>query len=84
MAQMRLSSEEADKLLLKSVEAKYPKIVVPYPPKGVVIIETTVSETGVVTSTKAIEGHPYLHDAAVSAVKKYKYKPHTGNCFSST
>lgn len=73
-AQVRLSSEEAEKLVIEKPEPAYPPIAKAARAEGIVKIEATVSEQGVVTSAKAISGHPLLQSTAVSSVKRRKYK----------
>lgn len=76
-AQVRLSSDEAEKLVLEKPEPLYPPIAKAAGAEGLVRVEAVVSERGVVTSANAISGHPLLQDAAVRAVKRRKYKTHT-------
>jgi TonB family protein len=52
----------------------------PFPAKtarveGVVVLEGTVSEEGKVVDVHVVSGHPMLVDAAIEAVKKWKYRP---------
>lgn len=75
-AQVRLSTEEAEKLLLDAPLALYPEIAKVARAKGLVKVEISVSDQGFVTSAKAISGHPLLQSAAVGAVKKRKYHPY--------
>jgi TonB family protein len=42
---------------------------------GTVKVAVVVSPSGVVKSTKIVGGHPLLVDAAVDAVKKWKFEP---------
>jgi len=44
--------------------------------QGTVKVAVTVSETGSVSSTKVVSGHPLLVTAAIDAVKHYRYKPY--------
>ncbi len=76
-AQVRLSSEEADKLVIEKPEPIYPAIAKAARAEGIVKVETIVSEQGAVRSAKAISGHPLLRNAALEAVKKRRYKAHT-------
>lgn len=76
-AQVRLSPEEAEKLVLEKPAPVYPASAKVLGAKGVVRVEIVVSEQGAVTSAKATAGHPLLRAAAVSAAKNRKYKPHT-------
>jgi tetratricopeptide (TPR) repeat protein len=73
-AQVRLSSEEAEKLIERS-DPVYPEIAKVARAKGLVRVEAIVSEEGQVTSAKAISGHPLLQTSAQN-VKRQKYKAH--------
>ena len=42
---------------------------------GVVLLEGTVNVSGRVENIHVVEGHPLLVDAAIKAVKKWKYRP---------
>lgn len=75
-AQVRLSSEEADKLVIEKPEPVYPAIAKAARAEGIVKVETIVSEQGAVRSAKAISGHPLLREVAIDAVKKRRYKAH--------
>ena len=75
-AQVRISSDEAEKLLIEKPEPVYPAIAKAMRAEGLVKVEATVSEQGLVTSAKAISGHPLLQPSALSAVKKRRYKAH--------
>ncbi len=76
-AQVRLSAEESEKLLVEKIEPPYPAIARAARAQGVVRVEATVGGDGTVLAARAISGHPLLQASAVSTVKKYRYKPHT-------
>src|SRR5215203_3477443 len=78
-AQVRLTSDEGEKLLVDAPLAEYPKIAIAAHATGLVKVGATISEAGLVTAAKAINGHPLLQSAAVIAVKKYRYKPYLMN-----
>jgi protein TonB len=42
---------------------------------GTVVLEVTISKTGAVDDVKVVSGPPLLQDAAVAAVKTYRYQP---------
>jgi len=75
-AQARLSIEQADKLIVEKPEAAYPPLARQMRLQGAVKADVTISESGTVSSTKLISGHPLLVTAALDAVKKYRYKPY--------
>ncbi|HEV2912366.1 MAG TPA: TonB family protein [Pyrinomonadaceae bacterium] len=74
--QVRLSSEEAEELVIEKPEPLYPAIAKAARAEGIVKVEVAISELGMVTSAKAISGHPLLQIAALDAVKRRKYKAH--------
>jgi TonB family protein len=75
-AQVRLGSEESERLVIEKPEPLYPAIAKAARAEGIIKVEATVSEQGIVTSAKAISGHPLLQSAAISAVKRRKYRAH--------
>ena len=75
-SQVRLSAEDANKLLVEKVEPDYPYFAKLMKHQGIVKVEIMVSEAGAVVSSKVLEGNPTLRSAALDAVKKCKYKPY--------
>jgi TonB family protein len=53
----------------------YPDIAKARHVQGVVRMQITVSEDGLVTDVKVIEGHVLLRDAAVEAARKWRFEP---------
>jgi TonB family protein len=78
-AQVRLSTEEDAKLVVEKPDAIYSPLAKQLKLQGDVKVEVTVSEAGMVTSTKVISGHPLLVTAALDAIKKYRYSPYTAD-----
>jgi periplasmic protein TonB len=64
----------AGKLILK-VDPEYPYLARIARVSGSVIMEATIDEEGNVAEIKVISGHILLNDAAVEAVKHWKYSP---------
>jgi protein TonB len=52
----------------------YPELARKMSISGTVKVAVVVSATGVVKSTKVLGGHPLLVDAAVDAVRKWKFE----------
>lgn len=75
-AQVRLSPEAGDKLLVKKTSPVYPPLAKATRVEGTVKVDLTVSEAGAVVSAKVIEGHPLLKAAAVDAATERTYKPY--------
>ncbi|HUI52675.1 MAG TPA: energy transducer TonB, partial [Terriglobales bacterium] len=59
----------------KRVEPRYPPLALATHLQGVVIIDAVLDENGNVVEMKVVSGHPLLLDAAVNAVRQWKYQP---------
>ena len=75
-ATLILSSKGAEKRLLYHVPPTLPKGATAQQLEGTVILKTMVDDTGKVQSVHLIEGNPALADAAVQAVKQWRYRPY--------
>ncbi len=64
----------AGKLLFK-VDPEYPRLAQIARVSGRVILEATIDEEGNVAGIKVLSGHFLLNEAAVDAVKQWKYSP---------
>lgn len=56
------------------VKPTYPELANRMHVTGTVKIEITIAPNGAVTKTKVMGGHPLLVEAALDAVKKWKYE----------
>jgi Ca-activated chloride channel homolog len=65
---------QESKLILK-VDPAYPELARQARVSGKVVLTLTVDEEGNVTDVNVVSGHPLLDDAAVNAVKQWKYAP---------
>ena len=61
--------------LIRQVTPEYPELAKRARIQDVVILVVTVDEEGNVADIKVARGHPLLRDAAVAAVKQWKYSP---------
>jgi protein TonB len=61
--------------LIQRVEPVYPDIAVFAKVTGTVILEAIVAPDGTVESVKVLRGVKFLNDAALDAVKQWRYKP---------
>jgi TonB family protein len=61
--------------LRRRVEPIYPEAALKARVQGRETLEITVDEEGNVVEAKVLQGHPYLDEAAVAAVKQWKYNP---------
>lgn len=59
--------------LLKSVNARYPKIALKGGIEGKVVLNATTDIYGNVVKLEVLRGHPLLRDAARAAVQQWKY-----------
>ena len=75
-ASVRVPPAVAKELLINKMEPEYPREARDQRIQGAVILKIKISETGNVTDVVLISGHPLLAQAAVDAVKQWKYKPY--------
>jgi protein TonB len=61
--------------LIHRVEPKYPEIAVVTKITGIVILEATVGEDGAVQSVRVLRSVKFLDQAAIDAVKQWRYSP---------
>jgi protein TonB len=73
-APVRVGMLEQSKLIYR-VNPVYPAIAVKARVMGTVILEAVVDEEGAISTLMVLSGHPFLVDAAVQAVKQWKYSP---------
>jgi TonB family protein len=71
------AQDEARKVKSR-VTPTYPELARRMNVAGTVKVEVTIAANGAVTKTRVIGGHPMLVDAAVDAVKQWKYEPGSG------
>ena len=62
--------------LIKRVAPKYPKQARKKHMEGQVILKGSITKTGDVVDLQIISGDPLLTQAAMDAVKKWKYRPY--------
>jgi TonB family protein len=68
------SQEGSDRKVKSKVQPAYPEIARRMGLTGIVKIQVVVSPNGTVKETKVIGGHPILVNAAIEAVKKWKFE----------
>lgn len=71
-----LSSQGAEKRLLVHAPPIYPSEARKSGIEGTVVLKAVVSDTGRVDGVRLVEGNPALAVAAISAVKKWHYRPY--------
>jgi TonB family protein len=63
---------------VKTVQPVYPAIAVKMKVEGTVKLEATIDPDGSVSDVKVVSGHLLLVQAAIDAVKKWKYESGEG------
>lgn len=78
-AGMPAAPQQANVVTKRKIKAKvvpdYPEIARQLHLEGKVKIQVIISAEGYVTNTKVIGGHPVLAQAAVEALKKWRFEP---------
>ncbi len=73
---LRVSQGVTEGLLLKKVNPTYPAQAVSMRKQGTVQIVADIGKSGSITNAKISGGDPILGQAALTAVKQWKYKPY--------
>jgi len=68
-------SDDADRHLVKKIQAVYPEMAQITHIVGEVTLRFTISETGEVADVQPVSGHPLLIEAAQTALKQWRYTP---------
>lgn len=71
----RVGGELSAPALIRRVEPDYPGVAVSAKVSGTVILEATVNEAGVVTDVSTLRSILLLDQAAITAVKQWRYEP---------
>jgi TonB family protein len=74
---VRLKPETAESLLDQRIEPEYPEAARRAHIQGSVVLETLINANGRVQQVSAVSGNPDLADAAMAAVRQWRYKPFT-------
>jgi protein TonB len=61
--------------LIYQVKPVYPPLARQARVQGVVVLEAVISKEGTIESLRTASGHPLLSQAALDAVKQWRYKP---------
>jgi TonB family protein len=73
---LKVSQGVSQGLLIKRVTPKYPPAALRLHTDGAVQIEATINKEGNVTNLKVLSGSPVLAQAALEAVRQWRYKPY--------
>jgi len=71
----QVPAEEAAQHIVSRVEPKYPLLAQTAGIQGDVILRVTIDEAGRVREANPVSGHPLLIEAAVPAVKNWRFEP---------
>jgi TonB family protein len=70
---VRVGSAVQESKLIFKVQPAYPELAIRARIEGVVSLQVDINEEGVVTAASVLEGHPLLQQAAMDAVKHWRY-----------
>jgi periplasmic protein TonB len=76
--QLRISHMMEGNLLVR-VQPVYPQIARNARVQGRVVLAAVISKDGAIENLRVIEGHPMLVNAAIEAVKQWRYRPYVLN-----
>jgi periplasmic protein TonB len=76
---VRVSSGVAEGLLIHEVKPQYPPLARQARIQGTVVLQAVIGKDGKVQNLQALSGHPMLIQAAIEAVKQWRYKPYSLN-----
>jgi periplasmic protein TonB len=74
---VRISDADAQKAAISKSSPDYPPMAKQMHVSGPVTVEAEVTQEGEVAKVQPVSGNALLSSAAVSAVKKWKFKPFT-------
>ena len=74
-ALMFAGDDSGTRAIKSRVTPVYPSVARQMNVQGSVKLEVTVAQNGTVRSVRVVGGHPLLAEAAVAAVKQWKYEP---------
>ena len=70
---IQVGGNDQESKLIKRVEPVYPESAINARVQGKIILRIVVDKDGNVTDVRVIAGHPLLDDAAINAVRQWKY-----------
>jgi protein TonB len=72
---VRIGGQIAQPKLIRQVKPVYPDLAVQSRVSALVILEAEVDTRGHVKTVKVLRGHPLFDEAAIEAVKQWRYQP---------
>jgi protein TonB len=76
---VRVSQGVSEGLLLHKVTPSYPPLAKQARIQGAVLLQATIGKDGSIQNLRVQSGHPMLTQAAIDAVRQWKYKPYLLN-----
>lgn len=76
---VRVSSGVAQGLLIHQVRPQYPVPARNARIQGTVLLQATIGRDGAIQNLRLISGHPFLTQAAMDAVRQWRYRPYLLN-----
>jgi protein TonB len=76
---IRVSQGVTSGLLVRKIEPEYPAIARQARIQGQVVLEAVIAKDGTVQNLHVVSGHPLLVDAALAAVRRWRYRPYLLN-----
>ncbi len=71
----RVSNGVQNSRLIHKIDPSYPELAKRARVSGIVLLQVTVDERGLVAAIKLIRGHPLLNQSAIDAVSQWRYSP---------
>src|SRR5262249_8221141 len=72
---VRVGGDVKEPKVIRMVPPVYPRVAVIARVHGAVLLEATLTAQGTVEEIRVVSGHPLLHQAAIDAVKQWRYEP---------
>jgi protein TonB len=76
---VNISGGVAQGLLLQKTQPSYPPIAKAARVSGTVVLQATISKTGTITNLRVLSGPEMLRQAALDAVRSWRYRPYLLN-----
>jgi protein TonB len=76
---VRVSSGVAQGLLVHQIAPQYPPLSRQARIQGTVVLQAVIGKDGTVQGLHVVSGHPMLTQAAMEAVKQWRYRPYSLN-----
>jgi protein TonB len=75
-APVRVSGPVSEGLLLSKTLPIYPRLAIAVRAEGTVVLQATISKDGTIENLRVVSGPPMLQQAAIDAVKTWRYRPY--------